>query len=70
MNPISVFFEDARGEERQEMPERDGRDGRDGREGGKSYTYYVVEQFVSEVLDFSSQYGSDASTYVGLTYVR
>ena len=25
------------------------------------YTYYVVEQFVSEVLDFSSQYGSDAS---------
>jgi len=25
------------------------------------HTYYVVEQFVSEVLDFSSQYGSDAS---------
>ena len=25
------------------------------------YTYYVVEQFVGEVLDFSSQYGSDAS---------
>jgi len=25
------------------------------------YTYYVVEQFVSEVLDFSSQYGSDSS---------
>ena len=27
----------------------------------QDYTYYVVEQFVSEVLDFSSQYGSDAS---------
>ena len=25
------------------------------------YTYYVVEQFVSEVLDFSSQYGSESS---------
>ena len=27
----------------------------------QDYTYYVVEQFVSQVLDFSSQYGSDAS---------
>merc|ERR1719158_2587882 len=26
-----------------------------------SNTCYVVEQFVSEVLDFSSQYGSDSS---------
>jgi len=30
-------------------------------EGTEGQTHYVVEQFVAEVLDFSSQYGSDSS---------
>jgi len=30
-------------------------------EGREGQTHYVVEQFVAEVLDFSSQYGSDSS---------
>ena len=33
----------------------------DGSDSSMDYTYFVVEQFVSEVMDFSSQYGSDAS---------